>query len=183
MNEQLSYVFLGILTGWLIYLMTGLLVGPVIAALLGAMLCILTDTRLRDHVVIQSLMGLLDPIGIVLPVLALSHVALGLGVPVPIFSTVELLIFLLAYLAFLASAMGLLPVDPYRLGYAPLPVGGMVLAACLYGMLMGNWLLPFIAVAGQGLWVMRWGSSNWFDHVLHAALVPVVLVSLLARVF
>jgi hypothetical protein len=41
--------------------------------------------------------------------------------------------------------------------------------------------LPLVAVLGQALWLMGWGSSNWFDHVLHAVLVPVTTVVLILR--
>jgi len=36
-----------------------------------------------------------------------------------------------------------------------------------------------VAVAGQALWVAGRGSSNWFDHVLHALLLPVAGVVLI----
>jgi hypothetical protein len=97
------------------------------------------------------------------------------------FATVEILAFLAAHTAFLASAMGLWPVDLYRLGYAPRPVAAMVLAVCAYGLVSGSLFLPLVAVAGQALWLARLGSSNWFDHVLHAALVPVALLVLVLR--
>ena len=80
---------------------------------------------------------------------------------------------------FLASAMGVLPVDLYRLGYAPGPVAAMVLAVCGYGLWSGALFLPLVAVAGQALWVAGRGSSNWFDHVLHALLLPVAGVVLI----
>ncbi|HAW47089.1 MAG TPA: hypothetical protein DCX34_07595, partial [Roseovarius sp.] len=71
----------------------------------------------------------------------------------------------------------------YRLGYAPRPVAAMVLIVCAYGLVAGSLFLPLVAVTGQALWVARLGSSNWFDHVLHAMLMPVAVVVLLMQVF
>lgn len=183
MTGRLSYAFLGILSGWLGYALAGLFTGPAAATVAGVALGAAGLTVLRDTVAVRGAMAVLEPIGIVLPILAIRHVLAGLGVEITPFSTVELLVFLLAYTAFLAASMGVIPVEAYRLGYAPIPVAVMVLAVCLYGALSGNWLLPLITVAGQGLWVAGIGSSNWFDHVLHATLVPVVGAVLLIRLF
>ena len=58
----------------------------------------------------------------------------------------------------------------------------MVLAVCIYELVTGNWFLAGVAVLGQLAWVMGWGSSNWFDMVLHVLLVPVAVVVLVMRV-
>jgi hypothetical protein len=57
----------------------------------------------------------------------------------------------------------------------------MLMGLCGYGALTGQVFLPLVAVLGQALWLMGWGSSNWFDHVLHAVLVPVTTVVLILR--
>jgi hypothetical protein len=62
------------------------------------------------------------------------------------------------------------------------PVAVMVLAVCAYGLWSGTLFLPLVAVLGQALWVAGLGSSNWFDHVLHAGLVPVAGVVLILQV-
>lgn len=156
-------------------------VGFAIAGPVGAGAMALSVLLLRGWVPVAGLMALLAPLGVMLPALALRQIAAGMGVAVIPFGSFELVVFLLAYLVFLASAMGVVPVDLYRLGYAPVPVAVMVLALCGYGALTGQVVLPLVAVLGQALWIIGWSSSNWFDHVLHAALVPVTIVVLILR--
>ena len=43
--------------------------------------------------------------------------------------------------------------------------------------------LALLAVAAQAQWVLRAGSSNWFDHILHVLVVPVALFTLLGRLW
>jgi len=127
--------------------------------------------------------ALLAPFGAMLPALALRDVAVRLGLPVPGFATWELAAFLVLYTGFLAAAFGLVPADVYRLGYAPVPVAATVLGLCAYGFATGNWFLALIAVLGQAAWVMGWGSSNWFDHVLHVLMWPLAVAVLVTRLF
>ena len=172
---------LAILLGWVVFALLGWVASPVLAAGLGAVAGTGAVVFFRDSVAVSGAMALLAPIGVMLPALALRHAAAKLGVPVVAFETWELAAFLLFYTVFLAAAFGVVPVDIYRLGYAPLPVAVMVLAVCAYGFVTGNWFLPLVAVLGQALWVAGWGSSNWFDHVLHAVLWPAAVVVLAAR--
>ena len=181
MTAGLTSVFLAILLGWLAWGAASLVAPAPLSILAGAGAGLLAVLLARDTLALNGLVALLEPIGVVLPLLVLRQVAGAMGWPLPAFSSPELLIFLMLYIGFLSASMGVLPFDPYRLGYAPLPVGAMVLALCLYGLATGNWAIPVIAVAGQALWVAGIGSSNWFDHVLHVLLVPVVAVVLIAR--
>ena len=137
----------------------------------------------RDTVVARGFVALMGPIGVVLPLLVLRHIGAELGLSIQTFGTIELLVFLMTYVVFLVAAMGAVPVDMYRWGYAPLPVAAMVLALCGYGALTGSVFIPLVAVTGQALWVMGWGSSNWFDHVLHVVLVPITIIALALRMF
>ena len=137
----------------------------------------------RDTVAARGFVALVGPIGVVLPLLVLRYIGADLGLSVQVFGTVELLAFLGAYLVFLAATLGMVPVDMYRWGYAPVPVGAMVLILCGYGALTGNVFIPLVAVTGQALWVTGWGSSNWFDHVLHVLLVPITIIVLALRMF
>lgn len=179
----LTYASVAIVLGWIAYALTGLFASFPVALIAGGMIGAACVIFLRDTVAIRGFIAVLGPVGIVLPLLALRHVAAGAGLPVAPFGTVELLVFVLAYAGFLATSMGVIPVDLYRLGYAPVPVAVMVLALCAYGALSGNAFIPLVAVLGQALWVMGWGSSNWFDHVTHTILVPVIFVVLLLRLF
>ena len=166
---------------WVIASLAGLVLPPLWAVGLGAGIGLALAFGLPGTLGVGGMMALLTPLGIMLPALALRHLGLKLGVPFAPFATWELAVFLLLYTGFLASAFGVLPLELYRLGYAPLPVAVMVLAVCCYGFATGNWLLPLVAVLGQAAWVMGWGSSNWFDYVLHAMLWPVALIVLVGR--
>lgn len=181
MTGMLTSLWLAVLLGWAGYCLLGTVIPAPLAAGLGGLAGVLAVLAFRDTVALRAMVAVLGPVGVVLPLLALRHVAGGLGLPVQGFPIAGLVAFLLAYLLFLAASMGVVPVDPYRLGYAPLPVAVMVLAVCALGAVQGNVFLPLLAVLAQGLWVAGWGSSNWFDHVLHVALVPVVAVVLIGR--
>ncbi|WP_371227791.1 hypothetical protein [Roseovarius sp. 2305UL8-3] len=181
MSSGLSSLFLAILIGWVAWGGAALVVAAPLSILIGGAVGALVILLLRDTLVVNGAMALLEPIGVILPLLVLRQVAIALDWPMPTFNSLELFAFLVVYVGFLAASMGVFPVDPYRLGYAPWPVAIMVLILCLYGLLTGNWFVPLAAVAAQFLWVMGQGSSNWFDHMLHATLVPVVVVVLLLR--
>jgi len=176
----MEWTGMAIVLGWAGFALVGLWVGPAGASVAGGAAAALV-LGLRRSVPVAGAMALLSPVGVMLPALALRDAGAAWGLPVTPFGTVELMVFLAASTGFLASAMGLLPVDIYRQGYAPRPVAAMVLMVCAYGLVTSSLFLPLVAVAGQALWVARLGSSNWFDHVLHAMLLPVVVVALFLR--
>lgn len=182
MSGPVARVFLAVVLGWVAWGAAALVLPGPLSLAIGGAAGGLAVALARGTLVIGGLMALLEPLGVVLPLLVLRQAAGALGWPVPAFSSGELLGFLALHVAFLAASMGVLPADPYRLGYAPWPVACMVLLLCAYGLITGNWFVPLVAVAGQALWVAGAGSSNWFDHVLHAALVPVVAAVLILRV-
>lgn len=181
MSGILANVALAIVLAWVVFALAGWIVAPWLAVALGAVVALGVVAFARQSMVPGGVVALLAPFGVMLPALALRHMAGGLGLPVVPFGTLEIVVFLGLYVAFLAASMGVLPVDPYRLGYAPVPVGVMVLVVCLYGALTGNPFLPLVAVLGQVAWVMGWGSSNWFDYVLHVLMVPVAVGVLVQR--
>lgn len=180
MRGAVERVGLAIVLGWAAFALVGLWGGTAFASATGGAVAAMMLVLGRS-VLASGAMAVLSPVGVMLPALALRDVAAAWGVPVMPFTSLELALFLAAYACFLSSAMGLLPVDLYRLGYAPRPVAAMVLVVCACGLVSGALFLPLVAVAGQAFWVTRLGSSNWFDHVLHAALVPVVIVALALR--
>ena len=183
MSGILANVALAIVLAWIVFALAGWIVAPWLAVALGVVLAVAMIGLARDTLVPGGLVALLAPFGVMLPALALRHMGGSLGLPVVPFGTLEIVVFLGLYVAFLAASMGVFPVDPYRLGYAPVPVGAMVLLVCLYGAVTGNPFLPLVAVLGQVAWVMGWGSSNWFDYVLHVLMVPVAVVVLVQRAF
>ncbi len=183
MTGVLASVWLAVIVAWVVFALAGWVVAEPASVWIGGAVGVAAVLLFRDTLPMRGMVALLAPFGVMLPALALRHIGAKLGLPVVPFSGVELAVFLVVYVAFLASAMGVIPVDVYRLGYAPLPVGAMVLAVCLYGLATGNWFLPLVAVTGQALWVLGWGSSNWFDYVTHVLLVPVAGIALILRAF
>ena len=181
MTGALTILWLGALIGWLAWLILGLGLGAQLAVPLGLGIGLALAVAARDTLPLRGAVALLGPVGVVLPLLILRQMAADLGAPVQPFGSAELLVFLALYLAFLAASMGVLPIDAYRFGYAPLPVAVIVLAVCAFGLWQGALFLPLLAVLAQAMWVLGWGSSNYFDHVLHPALVPAVAIVLILR--
>ncbi|MFX0543110.1 hypothetical protein ACEWPM_015435 [Roseovarius sp. S4756] len=183
MTGALTILWLASLIGWLAWLILGIGMQAQIAVPLGLAVGVVITLLLRDTLPLRGLVALLGPVGAVLPFLILRQMSADMGAPVQPFGSTELLVFLGLYVAFLATAMGALPIDLYRLGYAPIPVAIMVLALCAYGLGQGMIFVPLLAVTAQAMWVVGWGSSNYLDHILHPALVPAVLVVLVLRLF
>ncbi len=181
MSALLTSAGLAVILGWIAFALGGLALSPPLAAALGAALGLGAVLLFHGSLALGAVIAVLAPFGVMLPALALRHAGAKLGLPVQPFSTTELLIFLALYTAFLATATGAIPVDLYRLGYAPVPVALMVLALCVCGALTGSLFVPLVAVLAQVVWVLGWGSSNWFDEVTHAALVPVLVIVLITR--
>lgn len=182
MTGALNTLWLAILLGWVAWGALGLGLPAPLGMAVGLALGAACAWGLQSTLAVGGVMAVLEPIAVILPLLVLRQMAAALGAPVQPFETAHLLVFLLAYLLFLAVAAGALPGQVYRLGYAPIPVAMIVLALCAYGLWQGMVFVPLIAVLGQALWVMGWGSSNYFDHILHVGLLPVVIVVLVLRI-
>ncbi|PVA09866.1 hypothetical protein DC366_12195 [Pelagivirga sediminicola] len=181
MSALASTAWLALLLGWMAWGALSLGLEMPVSLGLGLALGVICAALFRDTLPLRGIVAVLGPVGIVLPLLILRQMAAHLGAPVQPFGAVQLLLFVVLYIAFLASAAGALPVDLYRLGYAPWPVAIMVLALCVLGFWQGALFVPVLAVAAQAIWAMGGGSSNWFDHVLHPALVPAALIVLVLR--
>lgn len=181
MTGLLTSAFLAVLLGWAGFAIAGFLVPPAVAAGIGLVLGGGVAAAFRASIAWRGLVAILEPVGVILPLLALRHMAQAAGWPIPAFSTPEIAGFLVFHLLFMVAAFGLVPINPYRLGYAPWPVAVMVLGLCGYGLATGNPFLPLAAVLAQALWVARLGSSNWFDHILHATLTPMAIFALAVR--
>lgn len=182
MTGVLTNIFMAVLYAWAVGGIASLAL-PLPAALgLGAATGVALGAIWPRNPLSRGLVALLDPVGVVLPLLALRQMAGWAGMDIRPFHGIELLLFLAAYLLFLIAATGKIRFDPYRLGYAPLPAGAVALALCAMGAVQGSLFLPLLALLAQTLWVLRLGSSNYFDHIVHAVLVPVVLIDLLGRI-
>ncbi|MCQ0094121.1 hypothetical protein [Roseovarius sp. M141] len=183
MSALVSTAWLALVLGWMAWGAFSLGLELSVSLALGLALGAVCAALFRDTLPLRGLIAVLGPVGVVLPLLILRQMAAHLGVPVQPFGSAGLVIFVVLYIAFLASAAGAVPGDVYRLGYAPWPVAIMALALCVLGLWQGALFLPVLVVVAQAIWVMGWGSSNWFDHVLHPMLVPAALIVLVLRLF
>lgn len=174
-------IALGAVLGWMAWYVLSIGLPMPVSLIAAGGVAALALRFARDTRVVRGVMAVLDPIGIVIPILILWQVLGHLGLPLAPFAAIELILFVVLHVAFLTTAFGVIPFDVYRYGYHPLPVAGLVLALCLYALITGTWMVAVIAVAGQGMWVFKQGSSNYFDHILHATLVPVAVIAVLAR--
>jgi hypothetical protein len=182
MSGFLSVFNSAVVLGWVGFAITGLILNTTWAVMVAVIVALVTLLRARSAF-IRGFLAVMEPVGLVLSLLALRQILTAVGVSVQPFASSEILLFLLTYLAFLSAAMGIVPVNMYRLGYDPKSVGLMVLALCTYGFVTGALFVPLLAVLGQIAWLWGKDSSNFFDHILHATLVPVSLVVLLLRLF
>lgn len=182
MNGVGAIVALGFVVSWVLYIVFGLFLPGFFAISLALVYGAVLVWFLRNNIAVSGSIAVLAPFGVLLPALALRHMVVGLGWNVPGFSGLEIGVFLVFYTAFLSSAFGRIPVNIYRLGYAPWPVAAMALFLCIYALLTDNWFLALVVVFSQVVWIIRLGSSNWFDHVTHVLLWPVALISLIGKV-
>lgn len=183
MITSLTYIWIGILTAWTVFALAIWWLAPGLAAPIGLFAGLAAGWLFRASLIMRGFVALLDPIGVVLPLLAVRHMAIAFGYDVVSFSYVELTLFLIGYIGFLAASQGAFGFDAYRFGYKPWPVALIALGLCGLGMVTGNLFYPLVAVTGQAMWTLRLGSSNYFDHILHALLVPVVAIELISRLF
>ncbi len=183
MSALASTVWLALLLGWMAWGALSLGLEMPVSLVLGLALGVVCAALFRDTLVLRGLIAVLAPVGIVMPLLILRQMAGHLGAPVQPFGGVQIGLFVLFYATFLAAAAGAIPVDLYRLGFAPWPVAIMVLALCALGLVQGSLFVPVLAVAAQAIWVIGWGSSNWFDQVLHPMLIPAAIIVLVLRLF
>lgn len=183
MSALASTVWLALLLGWMAWGALSLGLELPVSLALGLAVGVVCAVLFRDTLPLRGLIAVLGPVGIVLPLLILRQMAAHLGAPVQAFGAAQIVVFTFVYILFLASAAGVISVDFYRFGYAPWPVAIMVLALCVLGLWQGALFIPVLAVVAQAIWVMGWGSSNWFDHVLHPVLIPAALIILLLRLF
>jgi len=171
----------GIVTAWVLF--QGLRLFLPLRMALGCALALgVLPYLLVPHVpAFAMIIAVFAPFGVLLPVLAVQSLMRTTGVAVPRFATRELLLGLVCYVAFLSASLGVFDWDPYRLGYTPHWGGGIAVLIAAYGALRGHVGLSLAALLGQVLWMLDIGSSNYFDHISHALMVPILVVVLVQR--
>ncbi|MDX1779929.1 MAG: hypothetical protein R3256_01295 [Thalassovita sp.] len=105
----------------------------------------------------------------------------GSGRPVRPFATAELIAVIVLILPLYASALGMLEVDLYRLGYAPLCGGAIALVLGVYAMSRRHYFVAVGVLAGQLAWSFDVTSTNIVDHIGHVVILGAAAVVLLLR--
>ena len=77
MTDRLSTLYMGVLLGWVLFCGIGVVARPDQAAIAGLILGLGLTLGLRRNIAIGGAMAVLEPIGVVLPLLALRHMALA----------------------------------------------------------------------------------------------------------
>jgi|GEM_PF-1491645 hypothetical protein len=135
-----------------------------------------------DNVFMLYFVALLDPLGLLLPLLALRNIAdLLTTIAWPRITLYELLAWLVAGVVFIASALGVFAFDLYAVGYNDPAVVIIATTTSLYFAWRKQGLFLAISVLGYILWSFDFGSSNYFDYVFHALMVPVLAIQLMYR--
>ncbi len=143
---------------------------------LGAALVLTLLVALVGGAFNHVMIAVFAPFGAVLPAFAVRGIAGRLGAPVKEFGVLEVVVFLALFVLFFCASLGVFTFDPYRLGYDPL-FGGALLVLCLaYTLTARHYVLVVGILAGQLAWMFSLGSTNIFDHLGHALLVPVGVV-------
>lgn len=181
MNELYTSVTLGILIGWVAFKILSFILPNKTALIFGMFIGLMSATLARETQSILYFTAILSPIAITIPLLALRSLLQTFSISCPQFSKWEMAGILAIYIAYLAASLGVLIFDPYRLGYSFVWAGTLAIMLIGYGAVRRNPFFPIAAISGQILWVSDIGSSNYFDHIGHALLVPIILVALIRR--
>lgn len=174
-------IWLALMLGWIFYKVLALLIPRPKAAIAGLIIGMLLATIGRQFPPATALTALLDPVALIIPVLLAEGLLRPFGYRRSAFPKWEILLFLALWIGFITLSTGVGPFDPYRLGYQPLGAGGITAAFIIYGVIRKNLFLPLLALAAQIMWAAGIGSSNYFDHIQHFLLLPVLLIALLPR--
>jgi len=171
----------GVLVSWCLYRLLHLVLPKLPAVAVSVVAGFVPFIIFPELLFYSMIIAIFAPFGLLLPMAAVQGFFRDFGYPVNRFATVDLVIVLILYLIFVSASVGVVTWDPYRYGYDPVWGGFVALILCLYGMLREHLGIVIIALAGQFLWMLGIGSSNFFDHVSHVLIIPVILVCLFQR--
>lgn len=171
----------GVLASWCLFRLLQLVL-PKVPALVVAVTVGLVPFILLPELLFHSMtIAIFAPFGLILPMVAVQGFFRDFGYTVKRFATVDLGVVLILYLFFVSASVGVVAWDPYRYGYDPVWGGAVAFLLCLYGVLRGHPGVSLVALLGQFLWINDIASSNFFDHVSHVLLIPVIVVCLIRR--
>ena len=181
MAELYEYACLGLVAAWAISRPLFPALGAGRAALAGLALAgALMMWQWLDPGV-AALAALFSPVSLGLALLAGADLARPFGLRPRRWGTGEMLVLLVAYVAFLHAALGWMQFDPYAQGYAGVAPAMLALVLGGYAFWRRDGLLAAITLGAQLAWLSGIGSENFFDHLAGALLVPALLIGLARR--
>lgn len=128
------------------------------------------------------MIAIFAPLGALLPALALQNIARKFNLYKPVaYPVYELILVLIIYVAFLSASIGVFSFDPYRYGYNPTLGSIIAFVTCCYALWRGYIFIAGALILGQIAWALGVSSSNYFDHITHVMLVPVILTTLIKK--
>ncbi len=181
MTQVYEILGLGTVTCWCLFQMLAMFCETRRAVLISVICSALYLIVLYKTEFVTLPIAIFAPFGAMLPALAAQNMLRRTGADLVKFSTVEIVFLLSVYVLYLAASLGVFEFDPYRLGYSPVAGGIVAVAGILYFYLRKHWLPLYAIILGQLAWSFDIGSSNFFDHISHAVLVPSMGVILVTR--
>lgn len=171
----------GVVVGWCVYWLLLFFTPRKLAVAVSVLIGFGPFIFLPELLFYSMIIAVFAPFGLILPIVAGQGILRELGYPVKKFASIDLVIILTVYTVFISASVGVFAWDPYRYGYSPAGGGAVAALLCLYGILRQHPGVCIAAIGGQCLWMSDIGSSNYFDHVGHVLLIPIIFVCLVRR--
>lgn len=120
-------------------------------------------------------MAVLAPFGAMLPALCLRSSLRRVGWVAPDVPRADLLVFAGLMIFVILGAFGLVPVFAYGWFYGGIGPAVLAVALAAWALWRGQIVVLIAVAVAQVLWLADLGSSNFYDHVAHFALIPALL--------
>jgi len=131
--------------------------------------------------IMPLMVAILAPFSFLLPALALRDVFGRTWIELAPFQVTDVILALIVSALFIAASIGMFPVDPYRTGYGPLVPAAVSLVGILWALWRQHFFILVALLAAQITWSFGFLSSNFFDLIFHALLVPICVIWLVKQ--
>ena len=180
MNEIYTTVSVGLLLSWLAAALLRIALPGKQASLGGLVLGLAIMLAARSTLPVLVLVSLFEPVAFGLSFLILRSLAKPF-LEIKVVPAWEQVLFLGLIFGYLYLSAGVTLFDPYRLGFDPLWAGCVAGSLCLYAGMRGYIGFSLLPFAAQIIWMTGLGSSNYFDHLISALMVPILIASVFGR--
>lgn len=181
MSELYAIFSFSLLTAALVFPLLSRTMTPRNAAVLAVVIGFAISLVPRHSDFNLLMVSLLSPLPVLIPVYALGLLAGPFGFRPGWWPRADLAVALVALLTLILSAIGHIGFDIYRYGYEAWPVAIIAAGMAALALWRNHMLLLVGIVLGQILWMLEIGSTNFFDHVSHILLIPLLGLYILKR--